>query len=207
MRFLDIDSWNRKEHFEFFNTFLDPYFSVATKFDVTNAKKFSKENKVSFFAVYLHACVKAINEIENFRYRILEDKVVIYDTIHASATIMRPDHTFGFSFINYSNDVVEFAANVLKEKERILNSNSLFPPVDSIDCIYCSAMPWTNFTGHKEPLSGKKESVPKLAFSKAVKTNGILEMTVAVSVNHALMDGYHIALFNDKFQENLNSYS
>ena len=31
-------------------------------------------------------------------------------------------------------------------------------------------------------------------------------MTVAISVNHALMDGYHIGIFNDKFQEFLNSY-
>tara|TARA_R110000868_G_scaffold109560_1_gene297760 strand:+ start:17939 stop:18562 length:624 start_codon:yes stop_codon:yes gene_type:complete len=206
MKFLDIDRWNRKEHFEFFNTFLDPYFSVTTKFDVTKAKFFSKENHLPFFAVYLHACMKAINSIENFKYRIQEGKVVVYETIHASPTIIRPDHTFGFSFINFSDDVFEFTANFKSEKERVLNSNTLFPPVNSLDCIYCSAMPWTNFLGHKEPISNAKESVPKLAFGKAIETNGKLEMTVAISVNHALMDGYHIGIFNDKFQEFLNSY-
>ncbi|QWX84723.1 chloramphenicol acetyltransferase [Cellulophaga sp. HaHaR_3_176] len=206
MDFLDIDSWNRKEHFHFFNTFIDPYFSVASKVDVTKTKKFSKENKVSFFAVYLHACVKAINTVENFRYRIIEDKVAVYETIHASATIIRPDHTFGFSFIKYTDDIFEFVKNVEKEKDRIMKSNSLFPSENSIDCIYCSAMPWTNFTGHKEPLSGVKESVPKLAFSKTVDTNGVLEMTVAISVNHALMDGYHVSLFIEEFQKNLYSY-
>ena len=206
MKFLDIDSWNRKEHFEFFNTFLDPYFSVTSKFDVTEAKVFSTKNNLPFFVVYLHACMKAINSVENFKYRILDDKVVVYDIIHASPTIIRPDNTFGFSFINFSDDIFEFSNNFTLEKERILKGNSLFPPANTIDCIYCSAMPWTNFLGHKEPIRGVKESVPKLAFGQVIETNGILEMTLAISVNHALMDGYHVGIFNDKFQEFLNSY-
>lgn len=206
MKILDIESWNRKEHFEFFNTFLDPYFSVTSKFDVTEAKAFSTRNKLPFFAIYLHACMRAINSIENFKYRIEDGKVVVYDTIHASPTIMRPDQTFGFSFIKYTDDVVAFSKNFKSEKERVLNSTSLFPPVNTQDCIYCSAMPWTNFLGHKEPVSGTKESVPKLAFSKAIEVAGRLEMTLAISVNHAVMDGYHVGLFVHKFQEFLNSY-
>lgn len=206
MKLLDIDRWNRKEHFEFFNTFVDPYFSVTSKFDVTEAKFFSTENQLPFFAVYLHACMKAVNSIENFKYRIQDGKVVVYDTIHASSTIIRPDHTFGFSFINFRDDIFEFTENFKAEKERILNSNSLFPLVNSLDCIYCSAMPWANFLGHKEPISSVKESVPKLAFGRATETNGKLEMTTAISVHHALMDGYHLGIFIDTFQECLNSY-
>jgi len=191
MRYLDLNNWDRKQHFNFFNTFKDPYFSITSTLDVTNAKKYSKEKEISFFVIYLHACMKAINEIENFKYRITADtKISIHDKIHASATILRSNKTFGFSFIHYDADVLAFEANFIKEKERIFNSKELFPPVNSQDCIYCSALPWVNFTGHKEPVSGGKESVPKVAFGKVFDKNGVLEMPISISVNHALMDGY-----------------
>ncbi|MFD0861526.1 CatA-like O-acetyltransferase [Sungkyunkwania multivorans] len=206
MRYLDIDSWNRKQHFSFFNTFSDPYFAVTAAVDVTNAFKYAKEEGLSFFAVYLHACMRAINAIENFKYRIHdEDQVVVYNVIHASPTILREDTTFGFSFIHFNEDLSFFSDNIAKEKARIFNSDDLFPPTNTDDCIYCSAMPWINFTGHKEPVNGNiRESVPKLAFGKAELVNGKRLMNVSVSVNHALMDGYHVGLFFEKFQNFLN---
>ena len=205
MKILDIDNWNRKQHFEFFKEFSDPLFGVTANVDVTNAYHFSKENKFSFFVVYLHACMKAVNAVENFKYRIRDDNVVIHSIVHASATILRPNNTFGFSFIYFDESLSVFNQNYQKEKERIFNSNELFPPVNSEDCIYCSALPWVNFSGHKEPRSGfAPESVPKLAFGKLEKKEGKMQMPVAINVNHALMDGYHVGLFFDEFQKALN---
>ena len=204
MKIIDINTWNRKQHYEHFSTLLDPYFAVTIPFDVTNALAFSKTNNVSFFARYLHDCMKAINDVENLKYRIVDNEIVEYDVIHASPTLMRSDNTFGFSFIEFNEDLEIFIKNLNKEKARIESSQDLYPPKNSLDCIHCSAMPWLNFTGHKEPVSKTKDSVPKLSFSKAVKQNGVLQMNVSIAVNHALVDGFHISLFAEKFQENLN---
>ena len=92
-----------------------------------------------------------------------------------------------------------------KEKQRILNSDDLYPPVNSRDCIHCSALPWFTFTGHKEPVSGKLQSIPQLAFSKFEKRDDRLIMNVSIHVNHALVDGYHVGLFAEEFQFYLNS--
>ena len=206
MRELDIETWNRKQQFHFFNQFDDPYFAVTVEFDVTKTYKYSKKNNISFFALYLHACMKAINSIENLKYRIQNGKVMIHDVIHASPTILRDDHTFGFSFIHFDEDFKIFNKNLEAEKNRILNTTEMFPKQNTEDCIYCSAMPWFNFSGHKEPLFGvKKESVPKLAFGKYVKKEEKLMMPVAISVNHALVDGYHVGLFVKKFQKLLDN--
>ncbi len=206
MRELDIEEWNRKQHFEFFKQFEDPYFAVTVDFDVTKVYKYSKEQQLSFFPIYLHACMKAINSIDNFKYRVRENKVIVHDVIHASPTIARKDNTFGCSFIKYSHDFKTFYNNFLLEKERVLNSTELFPEEEGDDaCIYCSAMPWFNFSGHKEPVLGiHKESVPKLAFGKFVEKEDKLMMPVAIAVNHALVDGYHVGLFVEEFQKNLN---
>lgn len=191
--------------FEHFKGFADPYFSLIIPFDVTIAYQSAKDNNYSFFARYLHDCLKALNQIENLRYRMVDDNVVSYEVIHASPTLMRSDKTFGFSFVKYHEDLNVFISNINKEQERINNSAELYPPEEyRLDCIHCSAMPWVNFSGHKEPVSGQKDSVPKLAFSKAVEIDGKLIMNVAINVNHALADGYHVSLYSEKFQEYLN---
>ncbi|MCH3885516.1 chloramphenicol acetyltransferase [Tenacibaculum aquimarinum] len=208
MKYLDIESWNRKQHFEHFRTLADPTFSLVVNVDVTNAFSYSKSSDYSFFIIYLHACMKAINAVENFKYRIEGDKIAIYNTINASATIARKDNTFGFSYIKFSENINEFYASFLDEKERIENSTALFPNEYSLGCIHCSALPWVNFTAHKEPFSGNKDnSVPQLAFGKIIEEENKILMPIAVNVNHALVDGYHIGLFFNKFQEELDNFN
>ncbi|WP_417557583.1 CatA-like O-acetyltransferase [Mesoflavibacter zeaxanthinifaciens] len=204
LKTIDIENWERKQLFNHFANFKDPYFAVTIPFDVNKTYQFSKDNNLSFFGVYLHACMIAINSVENLKYRILEDKVVSYDVINASPTISRENKTFGFSFVNYDKNLDVFLNNLHLEKQRINNTDQLYPPKNGLDCIHCSALPWVDFSGHKEPVSGLKDSVPKLAFGKAVKKNNQLKMNVAISVNHALADGYHIGLFSEIFQKHLN---
>ncbi len=205
MKYLDIENWNRKQHFEHFRSLHDPYFSVVVEVDVTNVYSYAKKSNVPFFALYLHACMKAVNSVENFRYRIQGDKVVIHDVIHASATISREDNTFGCTFIRFDKDFETFLANFQKEKHRVLTTTELFPEEDPDNCIHCSALPWLNFSGHKEPFSGIKDhSVPKLAFGKFSKKEDRLMMPISVAVNHALVDGYHIGEFFEQYQIELN---
>jgi len=204
MEVLDIETWNRKQHFKHFSAMKDPFFEVTVPFDVSRAYQFSKKENLSFFGKYLHDCMKAINDIDALKLRIIDEKVVKYNVIHASPTLMRNDKTFGFSFITYNTDLVVFLKNLESEKERIMNTNTLYPPINGLDCIHCSAMPWVPFMGHKEPVSGLQDSVPKLAFSKIETNNNIQKMNVSISVNHALVDGYDIGLFVEKFQYNLN---
>ncbi|CAM1348870.1 CatA-like O-acetyltransferase [Tenacibaculum crassostreae] len=205
MKYLDIDNWNRKQHFEHFRTLTDPTFGLVADVDVTKAYLSSKEKGNSFFVRYLHACMKAINAVENFKYRIEEDKIAIYDVINASPTIARKDNTFGFSYVLFSEDFEEFNHNFQQEKKRIENSTNLFPPKYSLGCIHCSAIPWVSFTGHKEPFSGNKnDSVPQLSFGKIKETNGKKILPVAINVNHALADGYHVGQFFQKFQQELD---
>ena len=205
MKYLDIESWNRKQHFNHFKSLVNPSFAVTVNVDVTKAYNKAKEENCAFFVVYLHACLAALNTIENFKYRIHDDKIAIYDVIHASATIARPNNTFGFSFVKYHKDFKIFNDNFQKEKHRILNSTDLFPPINSDDCMYCSALPWFSFTSHKEPVSGQKDdSIPKLAFGKTFIEHNKLKMPVAVTVNHALVDGYHLGLFFEEYQSQLD---
>ena len=204
MEIFDIENWNRKQHYNHFSKLKDPYFGVTITVDVTKAYHFSKEKKISFFGRYLHDCMKAINDVDELKLRINNSVVEKHEVINASATIMRQDNTFGFSFINFDENLDVFLNNLENEKQRINSTTDLFPPVNGLDCIHCSALPWLSFSGHKEPVSGEIDSVPKLAFSNIVFNSDKIEMNVAINVNHALVDGYHVSLFAEKFQYYLN---
>lgn len=204
MKIIDTNTWSRKQQFEHFKGFSDPYFAVTIPFNVSSAYDFAKSKRYSFFAKYLHDCIIAINSVENLKYRILNDQVVAYEVIHASATLIKDNNDFALSYIKYSRDLDEFVHNINKEKQRVQESGDFYPPENNLDCIHCSALPWVQFISNKEANSGEPDSVPKLAFSKVYNENGNKMMNVSIAANHALVDGYHIGQFADEFQRNLN---
>ena len=57
---IDITSWNRKEHFEFFSTFEEPFFSITTPIDMTIAYEKAKVKQIPFFVYYLNKLCKII---------------------------------------------------------------------------------------------------------------------------------------------------
>jgi len=69
-KLLDLDNWNRKEHFLFFKQMQEPFFGATVTIDCTKAYEKSKTQGTSFFIYYLHKTLIAVNTFENFRYRI-----------------------------------------------------------------------------------------------------------------------------------------
>jgi chloramphenicol O-acetyltransferase type A len=204
---LDLENWNRKEHFAHFNRMEEPFFGATVEIDCTKAYQTAKDLKASFFIYYLHKTLVAVNSIENFRYRIAKDKIYINDRIDASATIGREDGTFGFSLIEYNSDFKIFEQNALKEIERIQNTTGLFTrSFDDDNVIHFSAIPWLNFTSLSHARSFTyPDSCPKVSFGKMI-TSETGKRTIAMSahVHHGLMDGLHLGQFVDTLQELMN---
>ena len=204
---LDLENWNRKEHFEHFSKMEEPFFGVTVEIDCTKAYQTAKNLKTSFFIFYLHKTLVAVNSIENFKYRISEGKIYINDCIDVSATIGREDGTFGFSFIEYNADFKIFESNALTEIERIQKTSGLFTrSFDDDNLIHFSAIPWLNFTSLSHARSySYPDSCPKISFGKMMTSKtGKKTMAMSVHVHHGLMDGLHVGQFVDLFQELMN---
>ncbi|WP_310558961.1 chloramphenicol acetyltransferase [Flavobacterium sp.] len=204
---LDIENWNRKEHFLFFKQMEEPFFGITTTIDCTKGYETAKQLGTSFFVFYLHKTITAVNAIESFRYRIIEDAIYIYDTIDVSATILREDKTFGFSLIEYSNDFDVFATNTFQEIDRIKHTPGLFTrEFKEINVIHFSAIPWVNFTSLSHARSSTfPDSCPKVSFGKMmIDSDGKRTMSMSIHAHHGLMDGYHVGQFVDCFQELMN---
>ena len=154
---IDLDNWNRKEHFAFFSAFDDPFFGVTTLVDFTDVYRQSKEQNVSFFLYSLHFLLKCVNETDAFKLRIEKDSVVRYDTIHISPTIGREDGTFGFGFFEYDPDIDLFIQKATQEIERVKNGTGLSFSKNTSrqDVIRYSALPWFAFSEMKHATSFK----------------------------------------------------
>lgn len=204
---LDLENWNRKEHFAHFSKMEEPFFGATVEIDCTKAYQMAKSLHSSFFIYYLHKTLVAVNTIENFKYRISEDKIYINDRIDASATIGREDGTFGFSLIEYNSDFEVFKQNALAEVKRIQSTTGLFTrSFDDDNVIHFSAIPWLNFTSLSHARSYTyPDSCPKISFGKIIASEtGKRTIAMSVHVHHGLMDGLHVGQFVDLFQDLMN---
>jgi chloramphenicol O-acetyltransferase type A len=204
---IDLTTWPRREHFTFFSAFDEPFFGLVAEVDCTQAQATAKQLGVSFFLYYLHCALQAANEVEAFRYRIEQGQVYLYDRIHASATIGRPDHTFSFSFIEQQDDLTDFIAGANVEIEAIQQATGLrlTEQTGRPDVIHFSAIPWVHFTGVTHARSFQHpDSSPKISVGKTYQDGAVLRMPVSVNLHHGLGDGYHVGLFLEAFQRRLN---
>lgn len=203
---IDINTWSRKDHFQFFNAFEEPFFGIVTEIDCTKAYHNSKMTGSSFFLRYLYASLKAVNQIDAFRYRIIDNEVWVYEHVHASPTINRPDGTFGFAYMDYYPDSEEFMRCAQLEIDRVQQSTGLVPALAGENVIHYSSIPWIRFTALSHARSFRhRDSIPKISFGKMTEAHDKLTMPMSIHAHHALMDGYQVGQYIDVFQHILDS--
>ena len=203
---INLDNYDRKEQFKFFKDFEEPFFGLTTHLNCENIYNYCKKKKIPFFAYYLYQTNKAVNQVNNFRQRIINDQIYQFDVIHISTTIARKNKTFGFSYLKHSEHFNEFLDQFVKERKRIENSDLLMPANMDEQVIHYSAIPWINFSSisHARKFS-INDTCPKITFGKIHKSKEGLMMPVSIHAHHALVDGYHVGQLVQIIQNNFNN--
>lgn len=203
---INLSTWKRSEHFEVFKNFDEPLFGITVKVECSIAYKKAKELGYKFSNYYLYLSLKAANEIEEFRYRIESDKVYCYESVGASPTIFRENETYGCGYMNYYKDIAKFMKHANIEVDRVKAERGLKFPISGENIIHYSTLPWADFTSvnHARKLNIGR-SIPKITFGKIIHNGESMWMPVDIHVNHALMDGFHVGKFVNRFQELLTN--
>ena len=204
---IDTDSWKRKEHYEFFSRYEEPFFGITTNVDCTKAYKRAKGMDMSFFLYYMHKSLVAVNTIEEFKHRIEEGEPVVYDIIHGSTTVQNSDEFFSFAFLPYDKDFNAFyrhSKNAV-EKAKLIKGIGSNEDNSRNDVIHYSTIPWISFTAltHERNFA-RPDSIPKIAFGKYFPVADRLLLPISVNVHHGLMDGLHVGRYFELFQNLLN---
>ena len=96
MRTINLETWSRSEHFQFFSGFDHPHSSLCANVELTRFYPAVKRGGISFTVATVYAITRAANAIPEFRYRIRSGAVVEHVVVHPSTTILTKDDLFSF---------------------------------------------------------------------------------------------------------------
>jgi chloramphenicol O-acetyltransferase type A len=202
-KFLDVTTWARRDLFEFFRRYDNPYFNVCTQLDVTTLLAHLRRHPPVSVSLTLHyLALRVANEIEPFRYRLKDGKVIIHDVIHGGTIVLLPNESFNFAYFDYQEDFGTFMSEAQRAVDEVKLGDKPFSASPNEDRIHFTILPWLTFTSFAHARNwGREDSIPKIAFGKFTTENGRTRLPISVEVHHGLMDGLHVGRYLTRFQE------
>lgn len=210
---VDIETWERRDNWRFMREFANSWYSITSEVDCTEALEESRRTGRSFFVRYLHALLRAANEIREFGYRPDGDGVCWHDTIGATVPVAVAGGTFYTVLIPYIEDYGDFYAKVKEitaaipedgdpygvNRELIESGETGVINVSATPNLYFTSM---TYTFHKPGLGS---DWPLMNVGRAVKREGRWVMPIGIYVDHCFVDGGHLGAFVEKVQQALGS--
>ena len=199
MQEIDIVSWKRKTHFEFFGNLDYPQYSISFNIDITRFIKDIKDRKSPFYYSMIYYSTYCANQIEEFKYRNRDGKVVLHDALNPSFTDLdRDSDLFKIVTVDMKNNVDDFIAEARNKSE---NQKEYFPSnadEQRDDLIYLTSIPWISYTQLSHPIhAAKEDSIPRLSWGKFFLEDERVLLPYSVQLNHCFADAVHIAKFKE----------
>lgn len=192
-------TWDRAIHCAVFRNSVEPAFCITFEADITNFKRMVSEKDISFTMAMVHAVCKCANEIEAFRYRFVDGRVVLFDRIDTAFTYLEKGAEL-FKVVNvpFVDDLSEYCALALKtahEQEQYFTG-----PLGN-DVFQCSPMPWVTYTHISHTNSGKRDNAtPLFDWGRYYERDGRVMIPISVQAHHSFVDGLHVGRFVEKLQ-------
>lgn len=192
-------------HCAVFKNCIEPAFCVTFELDITNFLKKIKECKYSFTMAMIYAVSKCANEIEEFRYRFVDGKVVLFDKIDTAFTYLNKE-TELFKVVNVPMaDTLE--AYITTATKAADEQQEYFTGPLGNDVFQFSPMPWVLYTHISHTNSGKRDNAtPLFDWGKFFERDGKIILPFSVQAHHSFVDGLHIGKLADKVQRFLDEY-
>lgn len=150
---IDIETWERRDNYNFFRNFHNSWISITSEVDCTEAFPAAKAAKRSFFLYYLYAVLRAANEVKEFRFRTDKNGQVVYhDQVDIISPIAVPGKTFYTVRIPYHADFERFYAEAyhivhnIPEEGDPYGAEKVIKEQGDFDIIQLSATPQLYFT-------------------------------------------------------------
>lgn len=166
---------------------------LKRKVEEAQAAGIDKENLVK-------AVCHVANQIEAFRYRFLDGKIVLYDQVDTAFTYLNKETNL-FKVVNVpmQNSMAEYVQLAEKTAE---NQKEYFTGPLGNDVFQCSPMPWVTYTHISHTNSGKKDNAtPLFDWGKYYEKGDKLIMPISVQAHHSFVDGIHVGEFAKQIQK------
>ena len=193
-RYIDIETWNRKDAYRLFSRGYLPFFSVTTPMDVTGLFRFTKKERLSFYRAMVYAVSKSMNQLEPFRLRIRKDGIACCSTVSPSYTTAGRDGAFGICDVDYlpGESLSDFCRRAIEKEMRQAGGMELEEDKRD-DLIFISSVPWFVTTSVIQELpQDPDDSFPRVMWDRIHEENGHKLVNFTLQLNHRLLDGSHV---------------
>ena len=134
-KYLDMASYNRLSHFEYFKSLAQPYVGVTVNVNITQLLATIKENKLPFFLTICYCVSQAANGVSEFKQRI----------------------------VDYTPDFAAFLSYAVEEQEKAKTIRSIDEEAeDTLNKLFISTLPWFSFTSMINPTPVPADSNPRI---------------------------------------------
>ena len=205
---ININEWERKEHFEYYSRCATPHYCVAFNIDVTNLLQFTRKNNISFYSSLIYLCTQSINEIDEFLLETENNKVYKIDRrVPCFTDLMKDATSFHMVSLACEGDIIEYATKAREESRRNPLSVYALEGLRESQIIY-SCIPWADITmcsnerDYTDP-NLKDDTAPILVWGKYTEQNGKYMINMTLDVNHRFIDGYFVGQFVQKLDEKI----
>lgn len=195
-RKIERKDWKRNAHDQLFARLEVPFYSVTRRLDVTGAVAFCKAHGVSFYAAMIWVTMRAVNEVEAFRYELRDTDMYLLDHRNPSYTYPWDDELFGICGVEWKEQEspIDFAARCKKAEA---HNASPIPTAEADEAghdVYISCVPWFDYMhiSQEFPLDNT-DSTPRIMWGRyETDQQDRKALAYTVQVNHRLIDGIHL---------------
>lgn len=187
-----------------FQDFLTSRYSMTVRVNAQKTYDYAKKNNVSFFNMTTACILEAINEIPEFKRRIIDCKVYEYEKMNGITPIMQDDNTIREIEIKPLSEYEtfdKFNEEIEYKKQNIEDNQFLVEPLlrDSLPICNLSCIPWVNFDCVTNIIATEHQMMPVITWGKLVDG----KIPISVTISHIFVFGYHLHLLYEKIEENL----
>ena len=201
MKPVDMQSWDRKEIYEFFSPLSFPFYSVTFSLDVTALYDYVKKKGLSFYYSLTWLVTQAVNETEAFLYTLRGGEVFLLERREPSFTDRLPgEKYFHIVTMPCRGRIEEFCAEAA-EKSRA-QSGFIDLSSEGAELIYVSSLPWLDISSlTNERDLDRDDAIPRIAWGRYTEKDGRKTLGMSVEVNHRFVDGADIGAFARRLGE------
>jgi chloramphenicol O-acetyltransferase type A len=189
-----------------FADFLTSRYSMTVKLNALKTYELAKKENIPFFNLTSACILETLNEIPEFKWRIVGDNVVEYEKINAVSPIMQNDHTIREIEIKPASefgDIFQWSEYVENKKNDIDDNQYLVEPMkrdeEPIANLFC--IPWIDFDSMTNIIASPNQIMPVISWGKLVDE----KIPVTLTASHIFIFGWHFKLFYENLERYLNN--
>lgn len=199
-RRIDLSTYPRRAHFEYFLGMPNPFAGVTADVDVTGLANRCKAENRSFYAAMIHAAAIAANRVPQLRQRIIGGEIWEYDSCPTSHIELLEDGTYCYCTLTHDLDGGAYFDYAESARAAARARAGFGEDGDADSMLFVTCVPWIHYTALVQPTGG--DSNPRISWGKYEKDyRGRLMLPVTLLAHHALVDGVNFGQFYEELKK------